>query len=178
MAPAAWSPFSSSLLAAAGCRRERPPSDIFYNGKIVTVDPHFRIVEAMAIRDGRIVAVGTNDDIKTIGRLEDEAGRFQREDATARVGSTPTCMHRAPPIYEFDQRIPDMESIEDVLAFVRARAGTIDAGRPDHFVPGFHHATPRAALSKPCGARPVPRRAILLPSAPGRTPLSTRWRSR
>ena len=48
------------LAAAAGCHREAPPSHIFNNGRIVTVDPQFRVVEAMAIRDGRVLAVGTN----------------------------------------------------------------------------------------------------------------------
>jgi len=52
-----------TLVLAAGWQGEPPPSHIFHTGKIVTVDPQFRTVEAMAIRDGRIVAVGTNADI-------------------------------------------------------------------------------------------------------------------
>jgi len=52
-----------ALVVAAGCRREPPPSQIFHTGKIVTVDPRFRTVEAMAIRDGHILALGTNADI-------------------------------------------------------------------------------------------------------------------
>lgn len=52
-------------VAAAGCQRQPPPGHIFHNGKIVTVDAEFRIVEAMALRDGRVVAVGTNADILT-----------------------------------------------------------------------------------------------------------------
>ena len=55
--------FFLAIVAAAGCQREPPPSHIFHNGKILTVDPQFRIVEAMAIRDGRIVATGTNAEI-------------------------------------------------------------------------------------------------------------------
>ena len=51
------------LAAAAGYQREAPPSHVFHHGKIVTVDPQFHIVEAMAIRDGRILAAGTNADI-------------------------------------------------------------------------------------------------------------------
>ena len=33
-------------------------------GKIVTVDADFQIVDAMAIRDGRIVAIGTAADVE------------------------------------------------------------------------------------------------------------------
>ena len=34
---------------------------VLYNGKIVTVDDAFSIREAVAIKDGRIVAVGANE---------------------------------------------------------------------------------------------------------------------
>ena len=42
------------------CCDRQPPSSVFHNGTIVTVDPRFRTVEAMAVLDGRIVSVGTN----------------------------------------------------------------------------------------------------------------------
>lgn len=37
---------------------------IVHHAKIYTVDSAFTVVEAMAIKDGKIVAIGTNDDIK------------------------------------------------------------------------------------------------------------------
>ena len=140
------------LLAATGCRRERPPSDIFYNGKIVTVDRHFRIVEAMAIRDGRIVAVGMNGDIRRLA--DSKTKQVDLSGKTVLPGLIDSHVHApSASMYEFEQRIPDMESIEDVLAFVRARAETTDARALDHVVAGVHHAPPRAALSNPRGAR-------------------------
>jgi predicted amidohydrolase YtcJ len=42
------------------------PDTILINGNIVTVDAEFSIVNAVAVRDGRILAVGTNDDIKRL----------------------------------------------------------------------------------------------------------------
>ena len=66
--------FPCVLMLAAGCQREAPPSHIFHNGKIVTVDPQFRIVEAMAIRDGRILAVGSERRHPAAGRLRHGAG--------------------------------------------------------------------------------------------------------
>ena len=36
---------------------------IFYNGKVVTVDAKFSIVQAVAVKDGRILAVGSNDHV-------------------------------------------------------------------------------------------------------------------
>jgi len=48
------------LLAACG----RPEADmVFYNGKVYTVDSVFSVHTAFAVREGRIVATGTDDEI-------------------------------------------------------------------------------------------------------------------
>ena len=39
------------------------PDLIVHHAKIISVDDHFSIQEAMSIRDGRIIAIGPNDDI-------------------------------------------------------------------------------------------------------------------
>jgi predicted amidohydrolase YtcJ len=116
------------LVLAAGWQREPPPSQIFHSGKIVTVDPQFRTVEAMAIRDGRIFAVGTNADIVKLAGQGTE--QINLGGKTVLPGLIDSHVHAAAAsMYEFEQRIPDMESVEDVLAYVRARARTTDPGR-------------------------------------------------
>jgi predicted amidohydrolase YtcJ len=42
------------------------PTLVLYNGKILTVDAQFTVAQAVAVRDGRILAVGTTDDIKRL----------------------------------------------------------------------------------------------------------------
>jgi len=42
------------------------PNLVIINGKVLTVDPQFTVAEAVAMRDGRILAVGTNDQIKRL----------------------------------------------------------------------------------------------------------------
>jgi predicted amidohydrolase YtcJ len=55
--------FAGASPAAA----QTPPADtILVNGKIVTVDDRFTIAEALAIRDRRIVAIGTNAEIEKL----------------------------------------------------------------------------------------------------------------
>ena len=39
---------------------------IITNGKIITVDPKFSIIQAVAVRDGKIIATGTKEDINTL----------------------------------------------------------------------------------------------------------------
>ncbi|MBX6362413.1 MAG: amidohydrolase [Gemmatimonadetes bacterium] len=40
------------------------PDAVYYNGHVVTVDKNFSIAEAIAVTDGRISAVGTNDEVR------------------------------------------------------------------------------------------------------------------
>ena len=117
-----------ALVAATGGQREPPPSHIFHTGKIVTVDPQFRTVEAMAVRDGRIVAVGTDAEIVRLAGSGTE--RVHLGGKTVLPGLIDSHVH-APgaSMYEFEGPVPDMESIEDVLAYVRARAQTVEPGR-------------------------------------------------
>jgi predicted amidohydrolase YtcJ len=73
------------VLSAASAAAQIPPELIayptlvLYNGKILTVDRAFTVAEAVAVRDGRILAVGTNDEIKRLigpaTRAVDLAGR-------------------------------------------------------------------------------------------------------
>ena len=68
--------------AAGLAAAEAPaPSAVFYRGKIVTVDADFAVREAMAVRDGRIVAVGTTREITALAR----DGVTQRVDLGGRM---------------------------------------------------------------------------------------------
>lgn len=44
----------------------RYPSLVLLDGKVITVDPQFTVAEAVAVRDGRILAVGTTAEIKRL----------------------------------------------------------------------------------------------------------------
>ncbi len=55
---------SLALLSVAA--RAQTADTVLLNGKIVTVDDRFTIAEAIAIRGGRVVAVGTTADIEKL----------------------------------------------------------------------------------------------------------------
>ncbi len=117
------------LLALAGAPAQpAPPSHIFHNGKIVTVDEQFRIVQAMAIRDGRVVAVGSNAEIRKLagqGTAQVDLGG-----KTVLPGLIDSHVHApAASMYEFEGKVPDMASVADVLAYISGRAKTTEPKR-------------------------------------------------
>jgi hypothetical protein len=103
------------------------PDVILHHGKIVTVDPAFSLKQALAIRGGRIVAVGADEDVLKLNgpatRVIDLDGR------TVLPGLMDSHMHpAAASMIEFDHTIPTMETIADVLAYFRARAKVVPEG--------------------------------------------------
>ena len=61
--------FALAMLAFAACGSgidgpTQPADLVLLNGKIITVDAADRIAQAVAVRDGRIVAVGTDQEVE------------------------------------------------------------------------------------------------------------------
>ena len=54
---------SSYLLVFSSCKFRQKVDLIIHHAKIYTVDDNFSVAEAMAVRDGKIIAIGKNDDI-------------------------------------------------------------------------------------------------------------------
>jgi len=105
----------------------QPPDLILHHGKIITVDPQFRIADSIAIRGDRILAVGSYADIATL------AGRDTRQidlkGKTVLPGLMDSHVHAAESaLYEFDHPVPDMETIGDVLNYIKSRAAIAKPG--------------------------------------------------
>jgi predicted amidohydrolase YtcJ len=124
-------PVVLTLLAAiaflSGCSSPPAPDVILHSGKIVTVDPGFRIAEAVAIRGDRIVAVGANADIMRLARSGTE--QIDLEGKTVLPGLIDTHVHStSAAVHEFDHEIPDMETIGDVLRYIESRTKAVPEG--------------------------------------------------
>jgi hypothetical protein len=104
------------------------PDLLLHHARIVTVDGQFRIAEAMAVRGERIVAVGTNDEVLRLAGPKTE--KIDLKGQTVLPGLIDS--HAHPPwaaVYEFDHPVPDMETIADVLAYIRSRAKALQPGQ-------------------------------------------------
>jgi len=118
------------LLPLASLAADRPaaaPDLILHHGKIVTVDDRFSIREAVAIKDGRILEVGSS---RTL--LSHRGPNTQVVDLQGRTvlpGLIDSHTHpSAASMVEFDHPIPQMESIQDVLDYLHARTQVVPEG--------------------------------------------------
>jgi predicted amidohydrolase YtcJ len=100
---------------------------ILHRGKVVTVDPAFSIHQAVAIKDGRILKVGTDEAV-----LVDKGpntGLIDLDGKMVLPGLMDSHAHPADAcLTEFDHPIPPMERIQDVLDYIQARARVLKEG--------------------------------------------------
>jgi predicted amidohydrolase YtcJ len=100
---------------------------ILHNGKVVAVDKSFSIHQAIVVRDGRILRVGKDAEILSTrgvnSQVVDLGGKVVLPGLIdSHVHPTDACMT------EFDHLLPEMERIDDVLAYVRSRSRVLAPG--------------------------------------------------
>ena len=117
------------LFVPDGSARAADEADlILHHGKIVTVDRDFSICQAMAVKGDRLVQVGSDEEVlKARGRnttVVDLDGKMVLPGLIdSHTHPTDACM------IEADHPIPAMETITEVLDYIRARADAVGPGR-------------------------------------------------
>jgi predicted amidohydrolase YtcJ len=121
----------AAVLGLAACLhvsdQNAAPDAVFYGGKVVTVDAGFSVQEAFAVRDGRILAVGSSAAMRRLAAtgtsVVDLRGRF------VLPGLIDSHVHApAAAMFEFDHEIPPMETVQEVLDYIAARTKIVPAG--------------------------------------------------
>ena len=138
-----------SLGILAGCGQSTDPASdetsaaanrVFTNGNILTVDEGFSVVQALAVRDDRILAVGSNDEMLALAGpdadITDLAGR------TVVPGLIENHMHfvRATRDWYRHVRWDDVTSRAAALALVAERAGELPEGEWVVVIGGWNFA--------------------------------------
>ena len=101
---------------------------ILYNGHILTVDAQFRVADSLAVSGDRIVGIGTQADVDRLG--DSRTRRINLKGKTVLPGLMDSHVHAVDAsMYEFDHPVPDMETIADVLRYVKARAAAVKSGQ-------------------------------------------------
>jgi predicted amidohydrolase YtcJ len=104
-------------------RPNKKADTVFFNGKIVTLDSNDTIAKAVAVKDGRILAVGSDEEVKKAAdsttSLIDLGGK------TMLPGFIDSHTHLGPASlnfrYNVDGRCPPNKSVSDILERIRQR---------------------------------------------------------
>jgi len=109
------------------------PDRVLHNGTIVTVDEDFSIAEAVAIKDGLIVAVGSNSEVLALAGSSTE--RMDLEGKTVLPGFNDSHLHLAWPVGETPnpaiRELGEAGSIGEIVDIVRKE---VEAASPGELV--------------------------------------------
>ncbi len=120
--------FVAAFLVSAAPLLAADADLILHNGKVVTVDVAFSIVEAVAVKDGRIIAVGRSSDILARERgaktqVIDLAGQ------TVLPGLTDTHVHPlGAALSEHNTPFAVLRSFDDIRSYIKQQAATTPKG--------------------------------------------------
>jgi predicted amidohydrolase YtcJ len=129
--PRASSRLATLLLSLGLCSAAARADEadlILHHGKIVTVDREFSVRQALAVKGERLLRVGTDEEV-----LKTRGPRTAVVDLGGKV-VLPGLIdsHTHPPgacMTEFDHMVPEMETIRDLLDYVRSRARAFGPGK-------------------------------------------------
>ena len=110
---------------------------VITNGKIITVNQDFSIAQAVAVKDGKIIAVGSNDEIRSF--IDDGTQVLDLKGKPMLPGINESHMHPAffgatrPPL-AIDLTFPAVKSIPDMVEALRKK---VSETPPGEWIRGF-----------------------------------------
>ena len=130
-----------SLLAVPAVAQNVPPEvlhyadTVFHNGKVVTADAQFSVVQAVAVRDGKILKVGNNPDILLLAGPGTRKIDLQGKMLIPGIIDTHTHLHEYALDYYAAEMNPELAEIqlvgrskEDLLAQMKEAAAKSKPG--------------------------------------------------
>ena len=99
---------------------------VLYNGKILTADEGFSVAQAVAIRDGKFLAVGSTQDILPMAGPETE--RIDLSGRSVIPGFVDTHLHQAHVGNSVSRKRLQMETVEAALEEIRAELQGLEPG--------------------------------------------------
>ncbi len=125
--------FVVGILAGCGTPEyhalKKVPADlIIYHAKIITVDLHDTIQEAIAIQDGKIVELGSDEEV--LKRAGPNTKTIDAEGRAVLPGLYDSHVHLvASSTSEIGSPLPEFRSLKDVAEFIKEKAATTPAGQ-------------------------------------------------
>ena len=118
---------------ASGVPEGLAPDMVLHNGKIVTVDESFSIAQAVAIQDGRLIAVGSDSDVLALAGDGTEV--MDLEGKTLLPGLHDSHLHLAWPVGEApNPAIPELAAARSIGEIVEIVGREAEAASPGELV--------------------------------------------
>ena len=105
---------------------------IIMNGKVITVDHDFSIKQAIAVKDGWIVAVGANGDVQKFAGKNTKTIDLKGKPILPGINEShghPTAFASVRPPFAIDARFPNVKSMADIKAAVATRVKELGPGK-------------------------------------------------
>src|SRR5580704_3819097 len=120
----------SLLFAATGILMQAQNADlILINGKILTVDAKDSIAQGVAILAGKIVAVGSTEDVKKLAVKNAQVIDLHGRTATPGLIDSHCHFQEAAVLYDVEVSDPSIRQIADVLKRVEQKVATLKPGQ-------------------------------------------------
>lgn len=108
--------------------RKEPADLVLYHAKIITVDLRFSIAEAIAIKDGRIVEIGSDEEV--LKRAGPGTTTIDGDGRAALPGLYDSHVHLvSAATSELARPLPEFRALKDVFDFVKERATATKPGQ-------------------------------------------------
>jgi predicted amidohydrolase YtcJ len=120
--------FAASLIGACNGQSVQPADLVLINGKILTVDPNDTVVEAIAVTNGKVAAVGSTGQIRS--RVGERTRVIDLCGQTATPGLIDSHVHfsEAGALFTIDLGDGTVTNIDEVKARVAARVKSVPPG--------------------------------------------------
>jgi predicted amidohydrolase YtcJ len=118
-----------SVCVLFGCKSYNPDM-ILTNGKIITVDKDFTIAEAVAIEKDKIIAVGSDAEIRKLA--VSSTNTIDLQGKVVIPGLIDAHLHpESASVSEIDREIPDLHSVNDLLDWIKSQ---VVVSNPDEWI--------------------------------------------
>jgi len=109
-----------SVITQPSCKSMKYADLILLNGKIVTVNKEFAVFDAVAVADNKIMAVGTNSEMRKLSGINSKI--IDLHGRTVIPGLIDSHLHpESASLSELETEIPDVHTMEQLLNWITSR---------------------------------------------------------
>ena len=124
----AWAACTFFVICTGVVAQTAVPDQLYINGKVITVDDQFRIVEAVAVAGERILAVGSNDELQVMAGADTEIIDLGGRTVIPGLIDNHNHVVRATEYWPNDARLDGVTSRAKALEVLKAKADTLPPG--------------------------------------------------